>query len=115
MLHWFLHITGADNTSGVWYGFWSGFGSDLLEFTIVGTVWRKLNCHIKGCYRIGLHKVEGTPYITCKRHHPGIYVNSITAKHIKAEHNIHILNKNNQDDLLKEVHEHLLTEPEEET
>lgn len=31
---------------------------------------RKVNCHAKGCYRVGLHKVDGTPYITCKKHHP---------------------------------------------
>ena len=29
-----------------------------------------MNCHDKGCWRIGLHKVEGTPYKACRKHHP---------------------------------------------
>ena len=53
-----------------WNLFWGGIGSCLSEFAILGIVWHKLNCHAKGCYRIGLHHVEGTPYITCRRHHP---------------------------------------------
>lgn len=53
-----------------WNLFWGGFGSCLTEFAIVAVVWRKVNCHAKGCYRVGLHHVDGTPYITCKKHHP---------------------------------------------
>ncbi|HEY0871013.1 MAG TPA: hypothetical protein VGD55_11490, partial [Acidothermaceae bacterium] len=33
-------------------------------------VWKRINCHAKGCYRVGLHHVDGTPYITCGKHHP---------------------------------------------
>lgn len=68
--HWLLTVTGSNNTTGYWYGFWSGFGSDLAEFAIVAVVWRKINCHAKGCWRVGLHHVAGTPYITCAKHHP---------------------------------------------
>jgi len=53
-----------------WNLFWGGIGSCLSEFAILGIVWHKLNCHARGCYRIGLHHVEGTPYITCRKHHP---------------------------------------------
>ena len=53
-----------------WNLFWGGIGSCLSEFAILGIVWHKLNCHAKGCYRVGLHHVEGTPYITCRKHHP---------------------------------------------
>jgi hypothetical protein len=79
--------------SGKWYDFWSGFGSDLTELAILGIVYRKVNCHQNGCWRIGLHKVLGTPYIVCKRHHPGLPDGKVTARHIldahdraKAEH-----------------------------
>ena len=65
-----LTFIGVYNPSSRWYLFWGGFGSCLTEFAIVGLVWRKVNCHAKGCYRVGLHKVDGTPYITCKKHHP---------------------------------------------
>jgi hypothetical protein len=69
----FLHFTGADNGSGPWYLFWSGFGSDITEFAIVGgilSLYLRHNCHVKGCWRIGRHPIQDTPYIVCGRHHP---------------------------------------------
>lgn len=68
--NWILTMTGINNSSGRWYAFWSGFGSDLGELAIIGVVWRKVNCHSKGCFRIGLHAVSGTPFVTCAKHHP---------------------------------------------
>ena len=70
--HWLAYETGSENTSGAPpnYNFWSGFGSDLAELTLAGGVlglWRKHNCHQKGCPRIGRHTVDGTPW--CNRHH----------------------------------------------
>jgi hypothetical protein len=70
--HWFQVHTGTVNESGPYYGFWSGFGSDLGEATIVvgiAAAWRHHNCHVKGCARIG-RPVPGTPYIACPKHHP---------------------------------------------
>lgn len=73
MLHaiWlsFLHITGADDTAGTWYGFWSGFGSDLGEFAIITVVWHHLNCHESGCMRIGRHHVGSQ--VLCSKHFHG--------------------------------------------
>ncbi|MGI8879442.1 MAG: hypothetical protein ACR2KJ_02820 [Jatrophihabitans sp.] len=70
IVHHLLTFIGLRNPNGRWAYFWSGFGSCLSEFAIIGILWRKVNCHAKGCYRVGLHKVDGTPYITCKKHHP---------------------------------------------
>lgn len=81
--HWLLHVTGADNVSGPWYGFWSGFGSDLGEMAIVGAVVRMVNCHAKGCWRVGLHHVAGTGFKVCGKHHP---TNGNSAEHIAAAH-----------------------------
>jgi hypothetical protein len=70
--HWFEVHTGTVNESGPYYGFWSGFGSDIGEATIVvgiAAAWRHHNCHVKGCPRIG-RPVPGTPYVACPRHHP---------------------------------------------
>lgn len=70
--HWFEVHSGTSNESGVYYAFWSGFGSDVGEATLfVGIVatWRHHNCHVKGCPRIG-RPIPGTPYIACPRHHP---------------------------------------------
>lgn len=94
-MHWFLHLIGADNTSGLQYGFWSGFGSDIGEFVLIGGVigaYRKHNCHVKGCWRIGLHPVEGTPYITCRKHHPSI-PSKVTSEHISLMHHKYMKEK----------------------
>lgn len=72
LLHWLAVHTGTVNESGPYYGFWSGFGSDIGEGSIlVGMIaaYRHHNCHVKGCLRLG-RQVEGTPYIACPAHHP---------------------------------------------
>lgn len=52
-----IHV-GAQNEGKSYYGFWSGFGSDLGEIVLIGgivQIARNLNCHSKGCWRIGKH------------------------------------------------------------
>jgi hypothetical protein len=69
LLHWLYWHTGTNGT-GPWYGFWSGFGSDLGEVTLLGAIlgiYYRHNCHDKGCWRIGRHIVDGTPW--CNKHH----------------------------------------------
>jgi len=69
-MQWLSHFLGMDNLSGAHYGFWSGAGSDISELAILGFVYgmvRKHNCHSRGCWRIGRHLVDGTPW--CNRHH----------------------------------------------
>lgn len=71
--HWVEIHTGTINESGPYYGFWSGFGSDLSEIAILGGIYaviRKHNCHVKGCRNLRTHQVVGTPYIACAQHHP---------------------------------------------
>ena len=83
--HWIEVHTGTVNESGPYYGFWSGFGSDIGEILILGGVvqlYRKHNCHVKGCYRIARHPVQGTDYIVCKKHHPNLPEGDITHQHI---------------------------------
>jgi hypothetical protein len=79
--HWLSFHTGttAVHPNPVYYNFWSGFGSDLGEATLITTVGlgvytgiRKANCHTKGCWRIGHHPLEGTPYHLCAHHHPDV-------------------------------------------
>jgi len=78
MLHWMYHWMGIDNTGGIIYAFWSGFGSDLGEFAIFWGLfanYKKHVCHVdhpRFCWRIGTHPVAGTPYRVCKRHHPDV-------------------------------------------
>jgi hypothetical protein len=75
--HWLAVHTGADNEPGVYYGFWSGFGSDLGEVTLAGglaAVYRKHNCHTRWCWRFGHHdftdQATGLTYRLCRRCHP---------------------------------------------
>ena len=77
--HWAAVHSGTTNESGVYYAFWSGFGADLGEATLITAVIagvytgaRKVNCHTKGCWRIGHHALDGTPYILCRHHHPDV-------------------------------------------
>ena len=47
---------------------------------------RKVNCHTKGCWRIGHHVLEGTPYILCRHHHPGVPTKGASHEHILEQH-----------------------------
>jgi hypothetical protein len=92
--HWFaLHTGTLHGGPDVYYNFWSGFGSDLGEATLISAVCvgvytgvRKVNCHTKGCWRIGHHLLEGTPYILCKHHHPDVPNGGATHEDILAQH-----------------------------
>jgi hypothetical protein len=66
----FLHIFGIDTTTGPWYAFWSGAGSDLAYLGIFWAVFRRMNCHQPRCPRLGRFPVEGTQLHACHRHHP---------------------------------------------
>ena len=90
MWPWLLHVIGADDVSGRWYGFWSGFGSDIGEFGIVvglAALVRKHNCHAKGCPRLGRHPVAGTTYVVCRKHHPDA---KPTAAHIREQYHLYL-------------------------
>lgn len=60
------HLLGLDSASGPLYLFWSGFFGDLTIFAAVVYHVLKHNCHQDGCFRIGKHIVNGTPY--CAKH-----------------------------------------------
>jgi hypothetical protein len=81
--HWIEVHTGTVNESGPYYGFWSGFGSDLGEVTLIAAILtpavmaaRHSNCHTRGCWRITMHKVKdpqtGVEYRQCHKHHPDL-------------------------------------------
>jgi hypothetical protein len=65
------------------YNFVSG---PLADITLLGGAYasiRRHNCHAKGCWRLGRHKVPGTDYIVCRKHHPHT---TPTAEDILAAH-----------------------------
>jgi len=57
LLHWLAVHTGTINEGGPYYGFWSGFGSDIGEVAIIG------------CWRLGRHQT-GAGHHVCRGHHP---------------------------------------------
>ena len=88
---WFWHplATGAGTTcsatnhTGCGYAFWSGFGSDIGEVTIVGGlitivlgVWTKHNCHVHGCPWLSWHPDPEHGHPVCKKHHPDSHQNN---------------------------------------
>jgi hypothetical protein len=65
------HLIGSDGKG--WYNFWSGLGADIGGLTLLGAtfgVYRKHNCHVGGCWRIGKQQVLGTSWVVCHHHHP---------------------------------------------
>lgn len=69
--HGFLRYFGIDHSSGPWYAFWSGFGADLGELTLVGAVvgsYRHHRCHVPRCWRLG-HPDPSHGFPACRAHH----------------------------------------------
>jgi hypothetical protein len=76
-MHFFLHWLGLDSASGTPYLAWSGILSDIAEVAVVGgliSIYRRHNCTVHRCWRIGRHPVAGTPFVTCRKHHPDDHV-----------------------------------------
>lgn len=51
------------------YQLWSGFVPSLTVLSLLGTLaslYHLKNCHAEGCWRLGKHHVNGTPY--CRHH-----------------------------------------------
>ena len=95
--HWLQVHTGTVNEPGPYYGFWSGFGSDLEEFGILGAVGagiyqlvKKYNCHEPGCWRIGQHPAAGGQFLLCYRHHPDYQGRKPTHELIERLHREHL-------------------------
>ncbi|MHB1954996.1 MAG: hypothetical protein ACYCOU_14765 [Sulfobacillus sp.] len=64
--NWLGFSHAAYFTTGQNYALYSGFLPVLITSlglsTIVTGLWHGLNCHEPGCWRIGKHKVNGTPW-----------------------------------------------------
>ena len=114
--HWLQVHTGIVNETGPYYGFWSGFGSDLEEFGILGAIGaaiyslvRKYNCHEPGCWRIGNHPAADGQFHLCYRHHPDFQGKKPTHELIERLHRDHLEHQEAIHTKLAEMHEHLIT------
>lgn len=88
--YWLQVHTGTINEPGPYYGFWSGFGSDIGEATIVTAVFstvahsaRVNNCEVHGCWRLGRH-ATAAGHKVCRKHHPD---DVLTAEQVVTAHN----------------------------
>jgi len=116
--HWFQVRTGIVNESGPYYGFWSGFGSDLEEFGIFGAIGaavyqlvKKYNCHEPGCWRIGQHAAAGGQFLLCYRHHPDYQGRKPTHELIERLHREHMERQTAMHSKLHEAHQHPAAKP----
>jgi hypothetical protein len=94
--HWLAVHTGTVNEPGPYYGFWSGFGSDLTEFGIIGVIStgiyqlvKRYNCHEPGCWRVGTHPAAGGQFSLCYHHHPDFRGTKPTHEMIARLHQEH--------------------------
>jgi len=114
MGHWLQVHTGTVNEPGPYYGFWSGFGSDLAEFSILGAIGtgvyqlvKKYNCHEPGCWRIGNHPAAGGQFLLCYRHHPDYRGRKPTHELIERLHRQHLEQQAALHSRLQEIQQHL--------
>jgi hypothetical protein len=68
-LHLIAHVLGLDNASGGWYLWWSGACADLGLFAAPFVLWRRHNCEVRGCWRLGRH-ATAAGHRVCRYHHP---------------------------------------------
>src|SRR5262249_22686173 len=109
--------TGTVDEPGPYYAFWSGFGSDLAEFAIIGTIatgvyhlFRRYNCHEPGCWRIGSHPAAGGQFNLCYKHHPDYMGRHPTHELIERLHREHQERQVAMHTKLVEVHQHVVTD-----
>jgi hypothetical protein len=95
--NWLRVHAGISDLSGTYYGFWSGVGSDIAEFSLVGAAFtgvyqltRKFNCHQRRCWRVGTHEAAGGQFLLCSRHHPDYRGKKPTRELIEQLHRQHI-------------------------
>jgi hypothetical protein len=66
-----MHVLGWDGQTSDYYAAWSSSVPAIFTLiglsTIITGLWTHVNCHESGCWRIGKHKVSGTPW--CTTHH----------------------------------------------
>jgi hypothetical protein len=113
--HWLAVHTGTNDTSGVYYGFWSGFGSDLAEFGILGAIGtgvyqlvKKYNCHEPGCWRVGTHPAADGQFLLCYRHHPDFQGTKPTHDLIARMHHQQAEQQAAIHDKLHEIHQRVV-------
>lgn len=85
MWHQLIHWMGIDDPSGRPYLLWSGIAADISELAIFGGlfgVYRRHQCEVSKCWRLGRHQTAAG-HTVCRRHHPDDH---LTAEAVVAAH-----------------------------
>jgi hypothetical protein len=84
-VHLLIHLLGLDDASGRWYLFYSGVGADLGIIGAAYGLYRRHNCEIHHCPRLGRH-VTAAGARLCRRHHPDgpLTVEQAHSAHVEA-------------------------------
>jgi len=83
MWHFILHVLGIDTQQSYFYDFWSGVATQMSVFIGAVVYYKKHNCHVHGCPRIGKHQIGH--YVVCSKHHPDT-PEKIGTEHIQYVH-----------------------------
>jgi hypothetical protein len=91
--HWIAVHTGTVNEGGPYYGWWSGFASDLGEYTIAISItagvvhtFRRHNCGAKRCWRISRHPAADGAHRICTHHFKQLPGNEhLRGRHLRFE------------------------------
>lgn len=91
--HFVLWLAGVFPTpvgTSPWYQFWSGVG---LALVVSANRWllssyRKDQCHVDPCRRLGRYPVAGGVHLVCRRHHPheAVRDGKVTHEHVCGLH-----------------------------
>src|SRR5215471_18771849 len=116
--YWLQIHTGTVNEPGPYYGFWSGFGSDIEEFGVLGAICagiyqlvKKYNCHEPGCWRIGQYHAAGGQFLLCYRHHPDYQGRKPTHELIERLHREHLEREAAMHNMFHQDHRHPTAKP----
>ena len=116
--HWLAVHTGTVNEPGPYYAFWSGFGSDLAEFGLIGAVAtgvyqlvKKYNCHHPGCWRVGNHPAAEGSSTSATAITPDYGGRKPTAEVITRLHEDFLARQVVLHDRLLEIHRRIIGEP----
>lgn len=58
---------GLTDPAGLPYLLWSGIFGDVTVFISAFAVVKHINCHYRGCWRVGRHHVG--EHLVCHKHH----------------------------------------------
>lgn len=88
-----VHPYPASSSTPWTYQMWSGILPALTVLTLFGSLgaaWHLHNCHFDTCWRLGKHKIGGTPW--CSRHQhlgrPAVTTNELLEQMIQQNHRL---------------------------